>query len=54
MTNAEQYREHIEYTFNTFCKIALYHAALNAYKKLRRKAALCLLREEMEVLENEE
>ena len=35
--NTEQYREHIERTFNAFCKIVLYHAALNAYKKIRRK-----------------
>ena len=37
MMNSEQYREHIERTFNAFCKIVLYHAALNAYKKIRRK-----------------
>lgn len=37
MTNTEQYREHIECTFNAFCKIVLYHAALEAYKKLRKK-----------------
>lgn len=37
MTNTEQYREHIERTFNAFCKIVLYHAALGAYKKIRRK-----------------
>ena len=37
MTNTEQYREHIERTFNAFCKIVLYHAALSAYKKIRRK-----------------
>ena len=37
MMNTEQYREHIERTFNAFCKIVLYHAALNAYKKIRRK-----------------
>ena len=37
MINSEQYREHIERTFNAFCKIVLYHAALNAYKKIRRK-----------------
>lgn len=37
MMNTEQYREHIERTFNAFCKIVLYHAALNAYKKLRKK-----------------
>ena len=35
--NSEQYREHIEHTFNAFCKIVLYHAALGAYKKLRKK-----------------
>lgn len=37
MMNSEQYREHIERTFNAFCKIVLYHAALGAYKKIRRK-----------------
>ena len=37
MMNTEQYKEHIERTFNAFCKIVLYHAALNAYKKIRRK-----------------
>ncbi len=35
--NTEQYREHIERTFNAFCKIVLYHAALGAYKKIRKK-----------------
>ena len=37
MMNSEQYREHIEHTFNAFCKIVLYHAALDTYKKIRRK-----------------
>ena len=37
MMNTEQYQEHIERTFNTFCKIVLYHAALGAYKKIRKK-----------------
>lgn len=37
MMNTEQYREHIERTFNAFCKIVLYHAALGIYKKLRKK-----------------
>lgn len=37
MMNNEQYREHIEHTFNAFCKIVLYHAALGFYKKLRKK-----------------
>ena len=37
MMNSEQYREHIERTFNAFCKIVLYHATLGVYKKLRKK-----------------
>lgn len=37
MMNSEQYQEHIERTFNAFCKIVLYHAALGAYKKIQRK-----------------
>jgi len=37
MMNTEQYREHTEYTFNAFCKIVLCHAALDTYKKIRRK-----------------
>ena len=37
MINSEQYREHIEHTFDAFCKIVLYHAALGVYKKLRKK-----------------
>ena len=40
MMNNEQYREHIEHTFNAFCKIVLYHAALGVYKKLRKKQQL--------------
>ena len=37
MRNSEQYREHIERTFNAFCKIVLYHAALGVYKKMRKR-----------------
>lgn len=37
MINSEQHRVHIERTFNTFCKIVLYHAALGIYKKIRKK-----------------
>ena len=37
MMNTEQYREHIERTFNAFCKIVLYHAVLGIYKKIRKK-----------------
>lgn len=37
MRTTQQYREHIEYTFNAFCKIVLYHAALGEYKRIRKK-----------------
>ena len=37
MKDMEQYREHIEHTFNGFCKTVLYHAALDAYGKIKRK-----------------
>ncbi len=37
MTYTEQYREHIECTFNGFCKTVLYYAVINAYRDLRRK-----------------
>ena len=40
MMNTEQYREHIERTFNAFCKIVLYHAALGAYKKYGKSSSL--------------
>lgn len=37
MSYSEQFREHIEYTFNGFCKTVLYHEALNVYRDLQRK-----------------
>ena len=37
MKDMEQHREHIEHTFNGFCKTVLYHAALDAYGKIKRK-----------------
>ncbi|MBC8547325.1 sigma-70 family RNA polymerase sigma factor [Clostridiaceae bacterium NSJ-31] len=37
MTEMEKYRVHIEYTFNAFCKIFLYHASINICRKLRKK-----------------
>ena len=30
MAYTEEYREHIEYMFNAFCKIVIYHAAIDA------------------------
>ena len=37
LRDTEQHREHIEHTFNGFCKTVLYHAALDAYGKIKRK-----------------
>ena len=37
MKDMEQHREHIEHTFNGFCKTVLYHAAFDAYGKIKRK-----------------
>ena len=37
MSYSDQFKEHIEYTFNGFCKTVLYHEALNAYRDLQRK-----------------
>ena len=32
MTCAEAYKEHIEYTFNAFCRIVIRYAAINAWR----------------------
>lgn len=37
MRYSEQFMEHIEYAFNTFCKVVLRNAARNAYRDLGRK-----------------
>lgn len=37
MRYSEQFMEHIEYAFNTFCKVVLRNAARNAYHDLERK-----------------
>ena len=37
MSYSEEYKEHIEYTFNAFCKVVLRNAALNAYRDFGRK-----------------
>ena len=30
MPRTEAYKEHIEYTFNAFCRVVIYYAAINA------------------------
>ena len=35
MTDFEQYKEHIEYTFNAFCKIVICHAAIDESRRLK-------------------
>ena len=37
MAEMEKHREHIEYTFNAFCKTVLYHAAIHIRQKLQKK-----------------
>ena len=37
MRYSEQFMEHIEYSFNAFCKTVLRHEAINAWRDLKRK-----------------
>lgn len=37
MTYTEEYREHIEYTFHAYCKIVIYHAAIDAARQRHRR-----------------
>ena len=32
MPCTEAYKEHIEYTFNAFCRVVIYYAAINAWR----------------------
>ena len=52
MTCTEAYKEHIEYTFNAFCRVVIRYVAINAWHHIH--SALQMLHEEMEVLFNEE
>ena len=37
MTCTEEYKEHIEYTFNAFCRVVIRYAAINAWRKRDRQ-----------------
>ena len=37
MDCTEEYKEHIEYTFNAFCRIVIRYAAINAWRKRDRQ-----------------
>lgn len=37
MDCTEEYKEHIEYTFNVFCRIVIRYAAINAWRKRDRQ-----------------
>ena len=37
MDCAEEYREHIMYTFNAFCKVVIRYAAINAWRDRNRR-----------------
>ena len=51
MTITEEYREHIEYTFNAYCKIVIRHAAIDAarqrYSRCKREISLEYLTDEL-------
>lgn len=51
MTITEEYREHIEYTFNAYCKIVIHNAAINAarqrYRRCKREISLEYLTDEI-------
>ncbi len=36
MTSAEAYKEHIEYTFNAFCRVVIRYAAINVWRDRNR------------------
>ncbi len=38
MKYTEQFKEHIEYTFAAFCKVALRYEAINAWRDMSRQA----------------
>lgn len=33
MPCTEAYKEHIEYTFNAFCRVVIHYAAINAWRE---------------------
>lgn len=33
----EEYKEHVEYTFASFCRVALHNVALSAYRDIGRR-----------------
>ena len=37
MACTEAYKEHIEYTFNAFCKVVIRYAAINAWRERSRR-----------------
>jgi hypothetical protein len=37
MTCTEEYKEHIEYTFNAFCRVVIHYAAINAWRDRNRR-----------------
>lgn len=37
MTDFERYQEHIEYTFNAFCRVVIRYAAINAWRDRSRR-----------------
>lgn len=42
MIYTEEYWEHIQYTFHAYCKIVIYHAAIDAARQRHRRCYTCV------------
>ena len=43
MPYTEAYKEHIEYTFNTFCRVVIRYAAINAWRDRDKRRLIAAL-----------
>ena len=43
MVCTETYKEHIEYTFNTFCKVVIRYAAINVWRDRDKRRLIAAL-----------
>ena len=43
MACTEIYKEHIEYTFNTFCKVVIRYAAINVWRDRDKRRLIAAL-----------
>ncbi len=43
MACTEAYKEHIEYTFNAFCRVVIHYAAINAWRERDKRRLIAAL-----------